>query len=329
MLRFLRINPCWLLMSLGCLCMGSAVAEPAAWPSKLITMLVPASAGSGTDIMARALAEPLSAALKQTIVVENKPGASGIIGSTVVAKAPPDGYTLLYTNGSFAVMAPAVMKSMSYDIARDLDPIAQTAVGGVMLLVNKDFPAKNLRELIDLVKANPDKYSYGSWGNGSSGNMIMEWLKHKTGMQIQHVAYRTVPQLLTDLASGVLPIAWADPSAPLPLLQTGAIRGIAISGDVRAPQTKDIPTMDEQGYKFDAKGWFGMFAPAGTPAAIVQRLTTEINKIQASPEMAKRMEDLNFEPPPVKSQEQFRDIVVNDLKTWKQIAADADIKIDN
>lgn len=328
MLRSPRFNHYWILASLACLWVGSASAQ-AAWPSKLITMLVPASAGSGTDIMARAMAEPLSAALKQTIVVENKPGASGIIGSTVVAKSQPDGYTLLYTNASFAVMAPAVMKSMSYDIARDLDPIAQTAVGGVLLLVNKDFPAKNLRELIDLVKANPDKYSYGSWGNGSSGNLIMEWLKHKTGMQIQHVAYRTVPQLLTDLASGVLPIAWADPSAPLPLLQTGAIRGIAISGDVRVPQTNDIPTMEEQGYKFDAKGWFGMFAPAGTPAAIVQRLTTEINKIQASPEMAKRMKDLNFEPPPVKSEEQFRDIVVNDLKTWKQIAAEADIKIDN
>ncbi len=314
---------------LCCLLGGTAGAQDA-WPTKLINLVVPASAGSGTDIMARALAQPLSAALKQTILVENKPGASGMIGTNQVVKSAPDGNTLLYTNGSFAVIAPAISKTIPYDIARDLEPIAQTAVGGVLLLVNKDVPAKNLRELIDLVKANPDKYgTYGSWGNGTSGNLIMEWLKMKTGMQIQHVPYRTVPQLLTDLASGVLQIAWADPSAPLPLLQSGAIRGIAISGDVRVPQSKDIASMGEQGYAFEAKGWFGMFAPAGTPEAIVQRLTTEVNKIQASPEMAKRMEVLNFEPPPVKSQAEFKAIVSNDLKVWKQIATDAKIKIED
>jgi tripartite-type tricarboxylate transporter receptor subunit TctC len=136
-------------------------------------------------------------------------------------------------------------------------------------------------------------------------------------------------QLLTDLSSGVLQIAWADPSAPLPLLQSGVIRGIAISGDVRVPQAKNVPTMGEQGYPFEAKGWFGMFAPAGTPAPIVQRLTAEVNKVQDSPEMARRMESLNFEPPPVKTQAQFRDIVSTDLKVWKQIAAEANVSVDN
>src|SRR4029078_2113086 len=159
----------------------------------------------------------------------------------------PDGYTLLYTNASFAVMAPAISKSMSYDIARDLEPIAQTAVAGVLLLVKKDLPVKNLRELIDYVKASPGKYSYGSWGNGTSGNLIMEWLKRKTGMEIQHAPYRTVPQLLTELGSGVLPIAWADPSAPLPLLQAGAIRRLATRGRRRGPQKKEIHTHGRKG----------------------------------------------------------------------------------
>lgn len=254
-------------------------------------------------------------------------GASGIIGTQAVVKAEPNGYTILYTNGSFAVMAPATLKSVPYDIKRDLTPIAQTAVGGVLLLVNKSFPAQNLKELIAEVKSKPDRYAYATWGTGSSGHLTMEWLKKQTGMKINHVPYRTVPQVLSDLTSGALQIAWADPVSPVPLIEKGLIRGIAIVGNVRAPRTKVIATMGEQGHPFSAVGWFGIFAPAGVPQAIAARLTAEVNKIQASEEMAKFMARLNLEPPPVKTQAQFRDIVANDLIVWKKIVDDAGIKV--
>lgn len=308
---------------------ATSASAQEAWPGQRIQMIVPASAGSGTDIMARKMSDSLGIALKTTFVVENRPGASGVLGTNAVVKAPPDGNTLLYTNASFAVIAPALLKSMPYNPVRDLVPIAQTAAGGVFLVVNKDLPARNLKELIELVKANPATYSYGTWGPGSSGHLKMEWLKKQTGMVMPHVPYRAVPQLLTDLVSGALKIGWADPSSPLSFLKSGALRGIAISGTVRGPQVPDVPTMGEQGYPFEQVGWFGMFAPAGTPGPIVQRLTIEVNKIQASAAMTKLMHTLNLEPPPVKSQAQFRDIVSADLKVWAKIAADSGIKLEN
>ncbi len=295
-----------------------------AWPNKPITIVVPAAAGGGTDIMARELASRLSQALKQPIIIDNKPGASGIPGTSAVVRAAPNGYTFLFTNASFAVMAPALVKSLPYDVAKDLAPIAQTAVGGVLLLVNKDFPAKNLKELVEYAKANPG-LNYGSWGVGSSGHLTMEWLKKKADLQMTHVPYRQTPQLLTEMASGVIQIGWADPGSPVSFLSQGKIRGIAISGNSRVPRTPDIATMGEQGYGFDAVGWMGLFAPAGTPAAIIERLEAEIMAIQRHPDTVAKMATLNFEPPPVKTSAQFKTIVANDLRLWRKIVADAGI----
>ncbi|MCY1209616.1 Tripartite tricarboxylate transporter family receptor [compost metagenome] len=299
------------------------------WPARTITIITPASAGSGTDVLARALARRLTVALKQPVIIENRPGASGAIAMGAVQKAAADGYTLLYSNASTAVIAPAVVRSLPYDTAKDFAPIAQTAAGGVYLLVNSDVPAKNLLELIDLVKANPNKYSYGTWTIGSSGHLMMEWLKKQTGMKMTHVAYRGVPQMLTELANGTLKVAWADPGSPVPLVRSGKIRAIAISGNVRGPQLPEVATLAEQGYRFDQVGWFGVFAPAGTNPAIVRRLSDEINKVQASPEMTALMQNINFEPPPIKTQAQFRDIVLNDLQAWEKLAADVGVTLDN
>lgn len=318
-----------LALSAAVLLGSPAVHADEAWPARTIQIITPASAGSGTDILARALAQRLTTALKQQVIVDNRAGASGAIGIEAVHKAAADGYTLLYSNASTAVIAPAVVKSLPYDFGKDLVPIAQTASGGVLLLVSNDVPVKNLRELIDLVKANPNKYSYGTWAIGSSGNLMMEWLKKQTGMKMNHVAYRSVPQMLTELANGTLKVAWADPGSPVPFVRSGKIRAIAISGNVRGPQLPDVATLAEQGYRFDQVGWFGVFAPAGTDPAIVKRLSEEINKIQASPEMAALMKGINFEPPPVKTQAQFRDIVQNDLQVWKKLAAEVGVSIDN
>jgi tripartite-type tricarboxylate transporter receptor subunit TctC len=306
---------------------GPALAEDT-WPSRPIQMIVASSAGSGTDSLARLMARRLSEALKQPVVVDNRPGGSGVIGTNAVVKAPADGYTLLYTTASNMVIAPAVLKTLPYDPKKSLVPIAETAEGGVVMLVSNDVPAHTLPELIQLVKSNPDKYSYATWATGSSGQLMMEWLKKQTGMKTEHVPYRTSTQLLTDLASGVVKIGWTDPSAPVPFLRSGKVRAIAIAGNVRAPQLPEVKTMGEQGYKFDAVGWFGMFAPAGTNPAIVKRLADEVNKAQASPELAATMKAMNFGAPPVKTSVQFGETVSHDLEVWSKIATDSGIQLD-
>lgn len=298
---------------------------PDAWPSRAITLVVASGPGSGVDLAARDMAQKLSAVFKQPVVVDNKPGGSGMLAGTTVARAKADGYTLLYSNASFVAVAPAVIKAMSYDPVKDLTPIAQTAAGGIILLVNKDLPANNLKELVALVKAEPERYSYATWGNGSSGHLTTEWLKKKAGLKMEHVPYKTTPQIVNDLASGVLQIGWTDPGTPVPLIEAGKIKGIALSGNNRVPLTQKIATMGEQGYPFESVGWFGVFGPANLPKPITDRLNSEINKIQLAAETAKRMETMNFEPPPVKTAEEFKAIIAADVKMWSSIAKDANV----
>ena len=298
------------------------------WPSRPITLVVASGPGSGVDIAAREMAQKLSAVFKQPVVVDNKPGGSGMLAGGTVARAKADGYTLLYSNASFVAVAPAVLKSMSYDPVKDLTPIAQTAAGGILLLVNKEVPANNLKELVALIKANPDKYSYGTWGNGSSGQLTMEWLKKQAGLKIAHIPYKTTPQIMNDLVSGVLQVAWSDPGTPVPMIESKQIKGIAVSGNVRVPRTAGIATMGEQGHGFDAVGWFGVFGPANLPKPITDRLNAEINKVQKSPEMAKRMDGWNLEPPPAKTSEEFKAIIARDVKLWSSIAKEAHISED-
>ncbi len=320
----------WALTALAVSALSlTAHAQPADnWPSRPITLVVASGPGSGVDIAAREMAQKLSAVFKQPVVVDNKPGGSGMLAGGTVARAKADGYTLLYSNASFVAVAPAVLKTMSYDPVKDLTPIAQTAAGGILLLVNKEVPANNLKELVALVKANPDKYSYGTWGNGSSGQLTMEWLKKQAGLKITHIPYKTTPQIINDLVSGVLQVAWSDPGTPVPMIESKQIKGIAVSGNVRVPRTAGIATMGEQGHGFDAVGWFGVFAPANLPKPITDRLNAEINKLQKSPEMAKRMEGWNLESPPAKTPEEFKTIIARDVKLWSSIAKEANISED-
>jgi tripartite-type tricarboxylate transporter receptor subunit TctC len=305
---------------------AAPVVAQDAWPARPIRLIVPTAAGSGTDTMARLMAERLSPALKQPIIVDNKAGASGVIATQSLLQSPADGYTLLYNNGSFAVMAPALLTNLPFDPIKDLAPVAQTAVGGVIMVADPAAPVKTLQELIAYVKANPDKLSYGSFGVGSSAHLITEWLVQQTGMKIAHVPYKSTPQMFGDIAAGNLLFGWSDPGAPLPLIQAGKLRPIVMSGTVRVPATPDVPTMGEQGYPFTAVGWMGVFAAAGTPPAILNRLNEEINRIQARPETAAELSRRNYEPPPVKSIEAFREIVRNDLGTWREIVRKGNIK---
>lgn len=319
----------FVLKGSACFAMAASLTAQAAgiWPEKPITMIVSSSAGSGPDVLARVLSKQLSTALGQPVIVDNRPGASGSIAIQAAAKAPKDGYTLLYSTASSTVVWPAVGKSVTFDTVKDLVPVAQTAAGGVFLVVNAEVPAKSLQELVELIKTQPDQVSYGSWGNGSSGHLMMEWLKGKTGMQTSHVAYRNTMQMLTELASGVLKVGWTDPSVLIPFVREGKIRALAISGDERSPQLPDVPTLGESGLEFDQVGWFGVFAPAGADPEIIKRLNSEINKIQGSEDMAELMKTLNFSTPPQKTPEEFKAIVEQDLASWGKIVKDSNLDL--
>lgn len=323
----------WLARLLGigtaAVACSAAVIADTVWPSRPITLVVASSAGSGTDLLARELAQRLATELKQPVVVDNKPGGSGVIGTQAVVRAPADGYTLLYTTGSNTVMAPALMKSLPYDVTKDLAPVAQTVEGGVILHVSNDLPVTSLPELVRLVKSNPGKYSYGTWAVGSSGHLTMEWLKRKAGMEMPHVPYRQTSQLLTELTTGTLKIGFTDPGAPLPFIESQRLRSIAVTGVVRLPRTPGIATFQEQGYDFEPVGWFGVFAPARTPAAIVERLGTLITRIQNQPDMVAKVAALNVQPAQARTPAQFQAVIQRDLRMWKQIVADTGITLDN
>ncbi|QQX88114.1 tripartite tricarboxylate transporter substrate binding protein [Cupriavidus necator] len=316
------------LTALGLGAAAGPLCASNAWPARPIRLVVPAPPGGGTDLFARTLAASLGKALGQTIVVDNKPGATGIIGNDTVAKASPDGYTLLFTYAATVVINQTLQPRLPYDGLRDLLPVAQVGAGGNFLVVTPDFPARTLKEFVAHVLKRPDAYDYGSWGIGSGGHLTMEALKMQTGMKLRHVPYKGVAQILTDMQGGVVKVAFVDTSSSLPLIRAGKLRALAISGTRRAPATPDIPTMTEQGYPFDADSWYGLFAPAGTSAAIVQRLNTEVARLLADAPMRERFLQLNMGMAPARSAEQFAQTVRGDVGVWGKVITANHITVD-
>ena len=305
-----------------------ARAADAPWPSRVVRIITGFAPGSGSDVLARALAERLSAALGQPVIIDNRVGASVLIALRAAMAAPADGHTLLFTNSSSTVMYEAVKPDLGIDFTRNPVPVVAAATGGILLLVNPAFPARDMKELVALVKANPGKYQYGSWAIASNGHMTMEWLKTHAGLKADHVPYKGVPPLLTDLASGILPIGWSDLTTALPFIQTGKVRAIGVTGTARTPALPDLRTFDEQGFPFRIRAWVGFFAPGATPPAITARLATEVNKILATPQFVAVMRQLNLDSPPLWTQEQFRAQVARDRLEWQQIAKASQITAD-
>lgn len=320
------------LLALMALVAAPLAAGPAwaadTWPSRPIRLVVASSAGSGTDLFARVIAERLGKRLGQTVVVDNKPGATGIIGVDAVAKAAPDGYTLLFTYAASVVINHTLQPKVPYDALRDLAPVAQVGEGGNFLVVTPDFPARNLREFVAAVKARPDAYDYGSWGIGSGGHLTMEALKMQAGLRMRHVPYKAVGQVLNDLQGGMIKVAFVDTSSSLPLIRSGKIRALAISGSRRGSVSPEVPTMREQGYPFDTNSWYGLFAPAGTPAPIVKRLNAEINGMLGDPQIRERFALMNMANPPAKSSEAFAATIRDDIKVWGEIIRANGVTVD-
>jgi tripartite-type tricarboxylate transporter receptor subunit TctC len=271
---------------------GSSFAQ-GAWPARPVRWIVPFLAGGPTDAVARIVAAELGKALGTQVVVENRSGANGNIAAEFVARAPADGYTLLMGNGATHGSNPALYPKLSYDAARDFVAVATLTESMLILVVNNDLPVQNVRELIAHAKANPGRLSYASVGKGSAHHLAMELFKIRTGTDMAHVPYRGSAAALPDLMAGRVQLMFDASAAQL--IRAGRVRALAAASTRRWPLQADIPSMAEAGVPdFHVAGWFGMFAPAGTPATIVERLGAECGRVMVLPEVRARVEQLGL-----------------------------------
>ena len=316
---------------LSSLFLGSGIqsharASTVSWPSRPIRIVVAGSAGAGGDIFARLIAMPLQKVLQQPVVVDPKPGANGLIACDTVAKAAADGYTLLFAPSSAILINPITMAKMPYDTEKDLIPVAQVGAAGILLVANPTTDFKNLADMVAYAKAHPGKLSYGSWGNGSSGHLAMEGIKAHYGLDMAHVPYKTLVSEVTDIIANNISVGFTDIASPIPHMREGRLVGLGQTGSQRWPATQDLPTLTEQGYKFEADGWYGFFVPAGTPQSIVDRLADEINRLQASDEVRKKIEGQNMVVPAKRTAKEFAQAIKKDARIWQGLAIAANLK---
>jgi tripartite-type tricarboxylate transporter receptor subunit TctC len=282
-------------LAAACAMFASVAANAQNYPDKPITIVVPFGPGSGTDVMTRIIAQPLGVALNQNIVVETKPGANGAIAATYVAHAAPDGYTLFMSTNSPHAAALSLNKSVSYDPVKDFAAITRTGSYTIMLAVDGRLPIKSVAELVAYAKANPNKLSYGSGNTAGivAGALFKQW----AGIDIVHVPYKTVPNAITDVLGGQIPIIFTDLSPGLPHFASGAMRPLACTRLQRSALLPNVPTFAELGAtNFEVDAWAALFAPAGTPPDIINRLNTEMRKILADPKVKEQVAKVGFEP---------------------------------
>lgn len=274
---------------------GSALAADA-WPGKPVSLVVPFPPGGTTDVLARALGDKLSLALGQAVIVENKPGAGATLGADYVAKARPDGYTLL-VGAVHHTIATSVYKKLPYDFQKDFAPVTLVALVPNVLVVNAATPVKNVAELVALAKAQPGKLSYGSNGNGTAQHLVGTQFQALTGTELVHVPYKGSGPLATDLLGGQITMSFDTVTPVLQHIKGGKLRALAVTTGRRSSALPDVPTLAEAGVKgVDIGTWFGVLAPAATPKDIVARLNAEMVKVIQSPEFRKRMDEIGAEP---------------------------------
>ena len=285
---------------------GGVLAQ--AFPAKPISLVVPFPPGGTTDVLARALAERLAPALGQPVIVENKPGAGATIGADHVVKAKADGHVLL-VGAVHHTIASSVFKKLPYDFQKDLAPITTIAMVPNVLVVNANTPAKNVNELVALLKAKPDQASYGSNGNGTAQHLIGTQFQGMTGTKVTHIPYKGSGPLATDLLGGQILMSFDTIAPVLPHIKAGKLRPLAVTTATRSAALPDVPTLAEAGLAgFNIGTWFGVLAPAATPRDVVARLNAEMVKIIKSPEFVKRMDDIGAQPVGNKADEMARQI---------------------
>ncbi|MEO8346461.1 MAG: tripartite tricarboxylate transporter substrate binding protein [Betaproteobacteria bacterium] len=310
------------------LALAAAQTCAQAWPSKPIKWIVPFAPGGTTDILARTVGEKLAVALGQPVIIENKPGAGGGVGADFVAKAAPDGYTILGGTISTNAINASLYKDLPYDPVKDFVPITLIARVPNMLVVNNDVPAKNVAELIVLLKKNPGKYTFASSGNGTSQHLSGELFKSMTGVDMQHIPYKGSPPALQDVMGGAVTMTFDNITTAWTLAKGGKLRALAVTTAKRSPAAPDVPTLAEAGViGYEIGSWQGVFAPAGTPPAIVNRLNTEIVKIINLPEVKERLLALGAEPVG-NSSEEFTVFVKAEVAKWGDVVKKSGARVD-
>ncbi|MBS0319518.1 MAG: tripartite tricarboxylate transporter substrate binding protein [Proteobacteria bacterium] len=290
-------------------------------------IIVPSPPGDGSDLMARALAGPLGTALGTSVVVENKPGAGGVVGSEYAAHAAADGYTLILGNaGSHAINA-ALYKTLSYDPVRDFAPVGLICTTPNVMVVNPKVPAKTVAEFIAYAKAHPNALNYASGGNGSSAHLSAELFKMMSGVQMTHIPYKGAGPAVAAVIADDAQVFIGNLPPTLAQIKAGTVRALGVTTLTRSPELPDVPPIADTLPGFETVAWFGMFAPAGTPKAVIDRLNAEINKIVASPEMATVLKNLGATAA-TGTPDAYAARIASDVAKWKKVVAAGNVHVD-
>ena len=291
-MRWIRLTLTLLAFALG----ANALAQ--SWPQRPVRIVVPYPAGGPADVMVRGLGQKLTDMWGQAVVVDNRPGANEIVAAEAVAKSPGDGYTLLVASDAVFSLNPHLYSKVPYDNVRDFVPVTRLVTANLMLVARPDFPAANVRELIDQVKKNPGKMSYGSVGAGGVNHLGMAWFASLNGLTMEHIPYKGLPPALQDIVTGRVDMMFAVMGGAVPFVKDGKLKAYAVSGKARAPIAPATPTFAEAGFpNFDASFYFGLTAPRGTPADIASRIAADATRVVTAEEFKSRfLTNLGFEP---------------------------------
>ncbi|MBI2296412.1 MAG: tripartite tricarboxylate transporter substrate binding protein [Betaproteobacteria bacterium] len=317
-----------LLTSLVALALPAAQAlAQKSYPNKAIRMIVPFAPGGSNDIMGRLVAAKWTESMGQQVVVDNRPGASGIVGTDLAAKAAPDGYTVLVMSLTFTVN-PSIRSKLPYDTEKDLVPVTLIASAPLILVVHPSLPVKSVKEFIAYAKANPGKLNFGSGGPGSTPHLAGEMLKTMAGLEMTHVPYKGGGPALADLVGGQIQLMLENIPSTLPFVKSGKLRVLAVTSKKRSPTVPDVPTLDEAALKgYELTGWNGLFVPRGTPRAIVNQLHAETVKALAALDVKERLAAMSAEPGG-ESPEKFAVFIKAEIRKWAKVAKEAGLKVE-
>jgi tripartite-type tricarboxylate transporter receptor subunit TctC len=303
------------------------LAHSQAWPTKPIKFIVPYPPGGGTDVIARIVQEPISQALGQQIIIDNRGGAGGSIGTEIAAKSPADGYTVLFTLSSHTIN-PAIYNKLSFDTEKDFQPVSMVASLPQILVANPNFPAKSPRDIIEMARAKPDTISFASVGNGSPGHLAGAMMASSENVTMTHIPYRGGGPAVTDVIAGQVPLLWVSIPAAANYVKAGRLKALAVSTLKRSPLFPDVPTMAEAGFKdFEVDSWYAMFVPTGTSKEIIDTLNTATKKVLSDAGVKEKLLGQGAEAVG-SSPAELGVIVKKELVKWKQVAKVANIKSD-
>jgi tripartite-type tricarboxylate transporter receptor subunit TctC len=305
----------------------TAIAQPAGYPTKPIRIVVAYTPAGATDILARTIGQKLTEAWAQAVIIDNRPGANGNIGTEYAAKATPDGYTLLMVTAGTHGINPGLYRKLGFDAVKDFAPVSLVAMVPNVFVVNNAVPSKDLKEFIAYAKANQGKLNYGSPGNGSTAHLSMELFKSMTGIQMVHVPYKGSAGVLADLIGGQIVVTMDNMPPYVPQVKAGKIRALAVSPARRSPALPDVPTVAEAGVPgYDSGAWFGLVAPANTPKDLVAKLSREIARILKLPDVSARLADLGAESVGG-TPEQFSAHIKAEIAKWAKVIRDANVEL--